>query len=397
MNIKKAIDMVDSEKTSKGMRALNRSFSLGEYGESWTKLERYLFIEIYNVIKDFYLGESQENIITFSSENIALKLNIDKLNPDFFKTNQKSRDLMNAAEGLSKKQINMKTMSDDGQYGFVFISMFTKIMLEPSIDRKNMVIKIPSEVYEEMVPIESYCLLDLKLLASFNSGNIVRLYEIFKSYAFRKKIIISFDTLRKKLGFYRGGSYSEWKHFNAKVLKPAVAEINSHKEYDIEVFYQKERGSSDISFTIVTHKEQPKGAIKVLNLNEQIKERRLNNIQDKYVATAIEFCNSKENPLNTKELTSWIVSDLINLQQKQSNSFSFKKAMGGISKQIRTGSYTRPFSHRHLANKEEILFNDSIYEEMKKLVNEGREEELIEKYSQEEIKVHQFGYLANLN
>ena len=105
MSIKKAIGMVDLEKAPKEMRALNRSFSLGEYGETWTKLERYLFIEIYNVIKDFYLGESQENIITFSSENIALKLNIDKLNPDFFKTNQKSRDLMNAAEGLSKKQI----------------------------------------------------------------------------------------------------------------------------------------------------------------------------------------------------------------------------------------------------------------------------------------------------
>jgi hypothetical protein len=37
------------ENKKRELRVVNRDFSLGEYGQSWTNLERYLFIEIYNV------------------------------------------------------------------------------------------------------------------------------------------------------------------------------------------------------------------------------------------------------------------------------------------------------------------------------------------------------------
>jgi plasmid replication initiation protein len=84
-------------------------------------------------------------------------------------------------------------------------------------------------------------LLDLKLLSEFGSGNTIRLYEIFKSYAFKKKFDIGFNELRKQLGFFNEGNYQEWKYFNAKVLKPAVKDINSYKQFDIEVFYEKKR------------------------------------------------------------------------------------------------------------------------------------------------------------
>ena len=94
------MDLKNNDKRE--LRAVNRSFSLGEYGESWTKLERYLFVEIYNVIKEFYISASDENIKTFSSESILLTLPIKKLDTDLFKPSQKNRDLMNAAEGLSK-------------------------------------------------------------------------------------------------------------------------------------------------------------------------------------------------------------------------------------------------------------------------------------------------------
>ncbi|WP_338027493.1 RepB family plasmid replication initiator protein [Colwellia maritima] len=176
------------QKNERELRAINRQFSLGEYGQSRTKLERYLFIEIYNVIKDFYMSVSDQNIKTFSSESIYLTLPVEKLDQKLFKLNQKNRDLMNAAEGLSKKQINLKTIDEDGQHGFDFISMFPRLKFDPSTDKDNMYVRVPSEVYEEMVPIESYCLLDLKMISQFNSGNTVRLYEIFKSYAFRKKL-----------------------------------------------------------------------------------------------------------------------------------------------------------------------------------------------------------------
>jgi len=280
---------MDLSKTenSRELRAVNRNFSLGEYGQSWTKLERYLFIEIYNVIKEFYISASDENIKTFSSDSILLTLPIDLLDTNLFKPSQRNRDLMNAAEGLSKKQINLKTLEEGGQWGFSFISMFPEIRYNPSVDRGKMLVRIPSAVFEEMVPIESYCLLDLKLLGEFSSGNTVRLYEIFKSYAFRKKKTLSIDVLRKKLGFFKEGKYQEWKHFNAKVLKPSVLEINNYKEYDIEVSYEKRRGSKDIEFTFIQHKESKARNIQVLNINEEIKDRKPNLIQSKFIKTLL--------------------------------------------------------------------------------------------------------------
>jgi hypothetical protein len=385
-----------STKENRELRAVNRQFSLGEYGQSWTKLERYLFIEIYNVIKEFYTSVSDANIKTFSSESIFLTLPIDKLDKKLFKPSQKNRDLMNAAEGLSKKQINLKTLDEEGRHGFDFISMFPRIKFNPSEDKNNMYVKIQSEVYEKMIPIESYCLLDLKMISEFNSGNTVRLYEIFKSYAFRKTIPLTFDSLRKKLGFFNEGVYPEWKHFNAKVLKKAVEDINTHKEFDIEVFYKKKKGMQEIEFSIITHKEHKQSHIPILNLNETIINRTPNLIQSKHIKTTLMYCNqASKNKLNIKELTEWIISDLISSQAKKGIDFDFKHSMNAISDQLRRKVFTKPFSHRHLAAQDEIIFSDVIYEKIKKLVNEGEIQEVLDSYSNEEIKANQFGYILN--
>ena len=378
------------------LRAVNRKFSLGEYGQSWTKLERYLFIEIYNVIKDFYMSVSAENIKTFSSESIYLTLPVDKLDQKLFKQKHKYRDLMRAAEGLSKKQISLKTLDEEGQYGFDFISMFPRIRFNPSKDKKNMYVRIQSEVYEEMLPIESYCLLDLELISQFNSGNTVRLYEIFKSYAFRKTITLTFDSLRKQLGFFNEGVYQEWKYFNNQVLKEAVEDINSHKQIDIEVLYKKKRGSNDISFTIITHKNHKQSDIQILNLNKAIVNRTPSVIQSKYIETTLMNCNKAyKNKLNTKELTDWIISDLVSLQSKKGREFDFKYAMNAISDQIRRNIYTKPFSHKHLSDKSEVVFSEATYEKIKKLVSEGKIKEVLNTFSKEEIKVNQFGYVLD--
>ena len=393
-NQKGGVMKLIEQKDDRELRAVNRQFSLGEYGQSWTKLERYLFIEIYNVIKDFYMSVSDQNIKTFSSESISLTLPVEKLDKKLFKSNQKSRDLMNAAEGLSKKQINLKTINEEGQHGFDFISMFPRIKFNPSEDKDNMYVRIPSEVYEEMVPIESYCVLDLKMISQFNSGNTVRLYEVFKSYAFRRKITLTFDSLRKQLGFFNEGVYPEWKHFNAKVLKKAVNDINVHKDFDIEVKYEKKRNQDEIEFDIITHKKHAKNSIQILNLNALIVDRTPSLIQSKYIETTLNYCNAaSNNKLNIKELTEWVISDLISAQTKKGDLFDFKHLMNSVSNQIRSKTYTRPFSHQHLASPGEITFSDAVYEKMKTLVREGKIEELLGQYSADEIKANQFGFL----
>lgn len=376
------------------LRVLNRKFSMAEYSESWTKLERYLFIEIYNVIKCFYLSESSENIKTFSSDSISLTLPISELDSSLFKPKNKQRDLLSAAKGLSDKRISLVTIDKDGQYGFDFISIFPRITYTPSKDKKNMYVKIPSEIFEQMVPIESYCQLDLKLLSVFASGNTIRLYEIFKSYAFKKSFEIGFNELRKQLGFFTEGNYQEWKHFNAKVLKPAVQNINNYKEYDIEVFYEKPRGLDKIEFKIKTHKVHDVRKINVLNINESIDltSRTPNLIQQKYIETVIANCKNKIGVSNEDELKDWIISDLINQQKKERGKIDFKRCMNEVSKQLRMGLYTEPYSHKHI-NNEEVAFDPVIYETIKTLALKGNYTEIKEKYTVEQIKANNFCFI----
>ena len=377
------------------LRVLNRNFSLGEYGESWTKLERYLFIEIYNTIKTFYMAESAENILEFSGVHITTKIPVSAIDKKFFKVHNRSSQLLEVADSLSKKRISLIRTEGDGRLSFDFITMFPRITYHPGKDKKHLYIQIQSAVYEEMVPIESYCQLDLKLLSEFNSGNTVRLYEIFKSYAYRKTFEIGFDELRKKLGFFHEGKYPKWLYFNNQVLKPAVNNINHHKHYDIEVFYEKPRGLDQIEFRVKTHKKQNTRPSQVLNLNEAIDEatRKLNLIQKKYIETAITYCQRTTEITNTGEMTGWIVSDLIAQQNKQGDAFDFKHAMNAISKQIREGDYTRPYAHKYLHK--EDGFNTVIYEDIKALEQKGFYEEIKDKYTDQQIKENQFGFILD--
>lgn len=388
------------EVVARTKRFINRDFSLGEYDRGWTKLERYLFIEVYEVIKDFYIATSDKNIISYSSDLMRLKIPTSNLNPKFFSRKNMGRDLYDAAKRLSKKQINTVSVGEGGQVGFSFKNIFSEIVYAPENDKENIYVEITSQIYEEMVPIESYCILDLKLISDFNSGNTVRLYEIFKSYAFRKKITLSFTSLRKKLGFFEEGSYEEWKHFNAQVLKPAVKEINNkddkNKELfrDIEVFYEKKRGSQDINFTIVTHAKELSNRFTASDLNAPIINRKPGLRQSRYIKTTIERCNdSLDYEVNKKELMTWIISDLMNQQEKHGVNFDFKHAMNAISKQLRSEKYTRPYSHRHKETKRLPGFNDKTYSEIKELVAQGLISDVLSKYSAETLKLHHFDYL----
>ncbi|HBK70748.1 MAG TPA: hypothetical protein DDZ39_03660 [Flavobacteriaceae bacterium] len=64
------------------VRVVNRNFSLSHYDSSWTKVERYLFIEVYNVIKDFFMSVSDENIVNYTSDSILLNIPYRQLRPE---------------------------------------------------------------------------------------------------------------------------------------------------------------------------------------------------------------------------------------------------------------------------------------------------------------------------
>lgn len=386
---------MDKEKVNRELRVLNRKFSLGEYDDSWSKVERYLFIEIYNVIKTFYIAESDSNIIKFDGGYITARIPVESLSKRFFKTHNRSSQLFEVSRSLSKKQINLiRPEEESGQLRFDFLTMFPRITYDSKSDKKHLYVEIHSAVYEEMVPIESYAQLDLKLLCEFTSGNTIRLYEIFKSNSFRRSFEISFENLRKYMGFYHTDSYQEWRYFNNQVLKPAVNDINKHKDQDIEVGYKKKRGCSQIAFEVVTNVKQLHKPLKVLSLNQKIDDRNLNMIQNKYIDTVITNQNSKIIITNTHELKDWIITDLIMQQRKQDDGFNFKFSMNAISKQIANAQYTKPYAHKYITS--EKTFNDEIYDDILKMERNCEIKEIREKYTDEEIKAHRFNYILEM-
>ena len=52
------------------------------------------------------------------------------------------------------------------------------------------------------------------------------------------------------------------EHFNAKVLKPAVAEINNHKKYDIEIFTKKKEALQRLILLLSPIKNNQKAQLK---------------------------------------------------------------------------------------------------------------------------------------
>jgi hypothetical protein len=68
--------------------------------------------------------------------------------------------------------------------------------------------------------------------------------------------------------------------------------------------------------------------------------------------------------------------------------------MNAISKQVRNGSYTQPYSHKHLVI-DEISFDPVIYEEMKKMERKGLYDSIKDQYSSELIRANHFGFIID--
>jgi len=105
-----------------------------------------------------------------------------------------------------------------------------------------------------------YALINVHIQRNFSSGHGLALYE--NCYRFVRTGSTgwwSLDTFRKLMGVEGSNYYESFKHLNAKIIKPAVAEVN--KSSDIEItpeFQKKGRAVTDIRFLI---KENPQLAM----------------------------------------------------------------------------------------------------------------------------------------
>jgi plasmid replication initiation protein len=109
----------------------------------------------------------------------------------------------------------------------------------PYIERNSGIIKIKLD--ELMKPYllqlqESFTQYELIYTIRFKGKYSIRLYELIKSVHYNElsayERIFTLEDLKTRLG--AGTSYSAWKNFKARVLEPAIMEINEHSDKHVE-------------------------------------------------------------------------------------------------------------------------------------------------------------------
>lgn len=105
-----------------------------------------------------------------------------------------------------------------------------------------------------------YALINVHIQRNFSSGHGLALYEnCYRFVRTRSTGWWSLEVFRKLMGVDGSSYYESFKHLNAKIIKPAVAEVNKSSDIVIEPEFQKKgRSVTDIRFRI---KENPQMAM----------------------------------------------------------------------------------------------------------------------------------------
>ena len=85
-----------------------------------------------------------------------------------------------------------------------------------------------------------------------NSRYAIQLFELFKSYEYRKIVSVSVDRLKKFLMVDKVKTYENFGKFREKILTVAVNEINKHSDITIsyEVSGKEVRKITELTFFI---------------------------------------------------------------------------------------------------------------------------------------------------
>jgi plasmid replication initiation protein len=104
----------------------------------------------------------------------------------------------------------------------------------PRIKKKSgkVTIKISDDVMPYLYKLqERFTTYELYQILALKGSYSIALYELCKSYAFRKKIVLSIDDVKKYLSIE--DKYKEYKAFRRKIIEPAVKEINEFTDLDV--------------------------------------------------------------------------------------------------------------------------------------------------------------------
>lgn len=111
---------------------------------------------------------------------------------------------------------------------------------------------------------ELICTLPMK------SQYAIRVYELLKSYAYRKKITFDVDELKAQLV---ATHYENFKDFRVKVLEPSTREINLYTDIEVS-WYPVKKGKKVIQITFTIEERKQLARLEAFTRAEQMLDNR---------------------------------------------------------------------------------------------------------------------------
>lgn len=220
------------------------------------KIVAYIISQINPFDEDFKLYEF--NIIKFCEV-----CGIDSRNGTIYKNLKKHiRELSNKSMWIEK---------DNG------VETLVRWIEKPYIDKENGTIKI--QIDSDLKPYllqltENFTTYELGYTLNFSSKYSFRLYELIKSLHYNKleeyKHRIEIETLKQRMD---ATNYDNFKDFNRRALKPAIKEINTYSDTNIEynsIYSGRKIIAIELILKIKSPADRLKNFITIKNENEVV-------------------------------------------------------------------------------------------------------------------------------
>jgi plasmid replication initiation protein len=128
----------------------------------------------------------------------------------------------------------------------------------PRITKKSgiVTVKISDDVMPYLYNLKQrFTSYEFYQILALKGSNSIALYELFKSYSFQEKKVLSIDEIKKYLSI--GDKYKEYKAFRRKIIEPAIEEINEFTDLNVSWEPIKEgRCCVAIEFSITAKKQK---------------------------------------------------------------------------------------------------------------------------------------------
>lgn len=204
--------------------------------------------------------------ITVSAADYADLIGIDKGNA--------YRDFKKMADSFHDKARWIK-MGDEVQLFQVF--------LKPTYNKKqgSLSVILDPDLKRHLLQLRSnYTEYELWNIISLKSKYAIRLYELFKSYAYQRETTFEIDNLKELLCCE---NYKEFKAFRRRVLSPAIDEINELTNLSVECLLEKTgQGSKVQAVTFKITKKDSLAAYKAYRKTADKINEKVGNIKGQY-------------------------------------------------------------------------------------------------------------------